>query len=73
MLSDLYGGGPSFQPDGTGVATHPVGHPEPTVRSVDPGPKSGPGSPALLIVGLLFAAILITQLAFRGTIEVEGG
>lgn len=71
MLSDSYGGAPATQPNALPVATHAPGTPEPQGRTVPEAPAGGLASPAFMIVVFLALAILMTQVAFRGVVEVE--
>lgn len=66
----IYGYDPTHvQPTATAAPTHPVGSPEPSIDTR--GTASKASSPLVALLVLIGLAIVLTQVSFRGAVEVK--
>lgn len=70
--TDPYGWIPQAQPTATPTPDHPAGTPEPTARTRPHVTPADRRAPILLIVAMVGAAVLLTQLTVRGSFKVGG-
>ncbi len=71
--ANLYGVPLSAQPSASGVAEHPAGTPEPTMRTAARPTADIAGNPVFVLVALLGAALLILNLSVRGQVSIGVG